>query len=217
MIKVTFLINDKNSWIKKFIKLNNLNFRKKYKFLFAFNHNKIKGQDIVFVLSYTKILSNNFLKKNKLNLVVHSSKLPKDKGFAPMSYQVLRGKNKIYNTMFKINENIDGGKICLRNFFLLNGSELYEEIREIQGKSINDLITIFLKKFPNIIFREQKGKSNFNKRRKQDDSELNINKSIKSQINLLRICDNKKFPAFFLFKGKKYFINIKRNNNEQYD
>ena len=43
-----------------------------------------------------------------------------------------------------------------------------------------------------------------------DDSELDINKSINSQFNLLRICDNKRYPAFFRKHGFTYKLQIEK-------
>ena len=40
------------------------------------------------------------------------------------------------------------------------------------------------------------------------DSKLNINRSIKSQFNLLRINDNKLYPSFFYYKKNKYLLKI---------
>ena len=58
MIKITFLIDKNNNWIKNFLKINN--FGKKYNINFNYNPKKIKNNDIVFILSYTKILNENF-------------------------------------------------------------------------------------------------------------------------------------------------------------
>ena len=41
-----------------------------------------------------------------------------------------------------------------------------------------------------------------------EGSELDINKSIKSQFNMLRVVDNERYPAFFSHKKKKYIIKI---------
>ena len=71
-----------------------------------------------------------------------------------------------------------------------------------------NLIKKFLKKFPKIYFKKQYGKSNFIKRRHPKDSKLNINKSLKSQFNLLRVNDNELYPSFFYYKKKKYLIKI---------
>ena len=67
---------------------------RKFSFKIEEHYKKIKGQDIVFILGYGKLLPETFLNKNKLNLVIHESKLPKDKGGAPIHYQILANKKK---------------------------------------------------------------------------------------------------------------------------
>ena len=47
----------------------------------------------------------------------------------------------------------------------------------------------------------QIGKGNFNRRRYPKNSELDINKSIKSQFNHMRINDNELYPSFFKYKN----------------
>ena len=61
--KVTFLLDAQNSWIYKYI--YNFKFNQKNKFIFKIskNYKKIKNQDIVFILNFTKILPEQFLKK----------------------------------------------------------------------------------------------------------------------------------------------------------
>ena len=39
-------------------------------------------------------------------------------------------------------------------------------------------------------------------------SEINIKKSIISQINIIRTRDNQKFPSYFFYKKRKYFIKL---------
>lgn len=206
MIKITFLIDKNNNWIHKFLKINN--FGKKYNINFNYNPKKIKNNDIVFILSYTKILNEKFLSANRLNLVIHSSDLPKNRGFAPLTYQILKGQKKIVNTIFKPSSKADRGDFYYKNYFINDGTELYEELRKKQALSIIKLIKKFLSKYPKVKPIKQKGKGTFNKRRTPKDSELNIKKSLKSQFNLLRTCDNEKFPAFFVYKKKKYFLKI---------
>jgi methionyl-tRNA formyltransferase len=59
---------------------------------------------------------------------------------------------------------------------------------------------------------KQEGESTFYRRRKPEDSELDINKTINEQFNLLRIVDNKRYPAFFIKNGVKYILNIRKDN-----
>ena len=90
----------------------------------------------------------------------------------------------------------------------MDGTELYDEIREKQAKATFNIIERFLKKFPKIFSKKQIGKSTFYRRRYPEDNLLNINKSIKENFNLLRIGNNERFPAHFYYKSKKYIIKI---------
>ena len=209
--RVTFLLDKSNLWFEK--QLKNYDFRLNYKYIFKFskNSNNIKNQNIVFPLSYTRILPESFLQKNELVLIAHPSKLPKDKGFAPLQYQILRNKNKVYISLIKAAKEVDAGPIYFQNSFVLNGTELSDEIRNIQGIQLLNIIKKFLIKYPKVKSKKQIGqigKGNFNKRRYPKDSHLDINKTIKQQFNHLRINDNELYPSFFYYKGQKYIIKV---------
>jgi len=214
--RVAFLFDKRNNWISNFIKRDKFKrYNKKFSFNFFENKNKVKKFDIVFILGFTKILNKKFLQQNKLCLVIHESKLPLGRGFAPVQWQILKNKNKITVCLISINEKIDQGDIILKSIITFRGDELSDEIRFKQATASILLIKKFLKKFPHYILTKQKGKSTFYRRRNKFDSELNLNQSIKKQFNLLRICDNENYPAYFVFKKKKYVIKIFKAKNEK--
>ena len=66
----------------------------------------------------------------------------------------------------------------------------------------------FINKYPNITHSDQFGKQSFYPKRTEKDSELKITKTIKEQFNLLRVCDNDRYPAFFYINDKKYILKI---------
>ena len=206
--KVTFLLDKSNLWFEKQLRNYDFKLDSKYIFKVSKSPNNIKNQNIVFPLSYTRILPESFLQKNELVLIAHPSKLPKDKGFAPLQYQILRNKNKVYISLIKAAKEVDAGPIYFQNSFVLNGTELSDEIRNIQGIQFLNIIKKFLIKYPKVKSKKQIGKGNFNKRRYPKDSQLDVNKTIKKQFNLLRINNNKLYPSFFYFKGHKYIIKI---------
>ena len=213
--KVTFLLDKSNLWFEKQLRNYNFKLNNKYIFKISKNQNNIKNQNIVFPLSYTKILPKSFLQKNELVLIAHSSKLPKDKGFAPLQYQILNNKNKIYMSLIKAAKEVDAGPIYFQNFFMLDGTELSNEIRNIQGLQFLKIINKFLIKYPNVKSKKQTGKGNFNKRRYPKDSQLNLNKTFKEQFNHLRINDNELYPSFFYYKGQKYIVKIFKENKRK--
>ena len=204
---LNFLLDRKNNWINKYILKHNF-FNKNLIIRKYYNSKKIKKQKIVFVLGYTKKLSDDFLKKNKYVLIIHESALPKGKGFSPLQWQILENKKKITACLFVATNSFDSGDILFKDNISLNGTELYEEIRQIQAMTTIKLINKFIKKYPNLKKTKQKGKETFYKRRYPKDSEININKSIKNQFNKLRIANNKDWPSFFLYKKQKYILKI---------
>ena len=80
-----------------------------------YDHNEItKAYDIVFLLSYHKIIPYEQLEVNRHNIVIHASALPHGKGWAPMFWQVLEGKNEIPFTMFEASSGVDDGDIYMK-------------------------------------------------------------------------------------------------------
>ena len=207
-INITFLLDKNNSWIEKFIRDKFKKKSKKYNFSISKNFRNVKRQDIVFILGYMKVLPENFLKRNEMNLVVHESDLPEGKGFAPVQWQILQKKNKIPICLLDANNKADSGDIYEKNFIKLKGYELNGEIRKRQAIATIKIISKLLKKYPKFKKIKQSGKSTFYKKRGPQNSMLNINKSIKANFNLLRVVDNEKYPAFFIFKKRKYFLKI---------
>ena len=58
--KLTFLLDDKNNWIRKYLDKFDFKLRNKFLIQIQNNYKVIKKQDLVFVPSYTKILPESF-------------------------------------------------------------------------------------------------------------------------------------------------------------
>jgi methionyl-tRNA formyltransferase len=180
-----------------------------------FEHHNIKDFDIVFILSYHQIVPKEILKSNKHNIVIHESPLPQGKGWAPLFWQVLEGKNEIVFTMFEASDGVDNGPIYMQKILKLNGYELNEELREKQAKHTINMCKEFIKKYDKYkIPTPQNGVESFYPKRTSKDSELNVNKTIKEQFNLFRIVNNEEYPAFFEIDGHRYILKIEFNKNK---
>lgn len=180
-----------------------------------FDHNEIdKSYDVLFILSYHRIIEKEFL-KNKHNIVIHASDLPLGKGWAPMFWQILEDKNDIVFSMFEASDGVDNGDIYMKKTLNLNGDELNNELRDRQANFIIKMCEDFLFNYEELsIPKKQVGRESFYKKRGPNDSELNLNKTIDSQFNLLRVVDNESYPAFFYKNGKKYILRIEEANDE---
>ena len=88
MKKISILVDHKSYYARLlFQEIKNLN----YPVSLARKHSEVKG-DILFILGCKNLLNKSVLIKNKFNLVIHESNLPKGKGMNPVSNQILKNK-----------------------------------------------------------------------------------------------------------------------------
>lgn len=211
------VLTSKESWFKPYARmLVRLLRNKGYKAKLFFRHEKIDEDfEIVFILSYFRIIGKSYLKRHKYNLVVHESALPKGRGWAPLFWQILEGKKKIAIVLFEATAGADRGAIYIKDYICLKGDELHEELRRKQAEKTIELCFRFLKRNGKIRPQKQRGKAYFYRRRTPADSKLDINKTLKEQFNLLRIANNEDFPAFFQYKRRKYILKIYREKRKR--
>lgn len=209
-LKITIL-TDKTSWMNKF----NIDLKQKlvklgHNVCFINSKDELRQGDVAFFLSCFEIIKEEKLLLNKNNIVVHASKLPEGKGWSPMSWQILEGKNKIPITLFEATEKVDAGDIYIQDEIYLNGTELIEEWQEILGNKIVEICLEYVKKRDSLAGKKQEGKESFYSKRTPNNSALDINKTIKEQFNLLRIVHNEHYPAYFEIHGQKYKLKIEK-------
>ncbi len=70
-----------------------------------------------------KIIPNRLLKQNKHNIIIHESSLPKGKGWSPMFWQILEGKNEIPFTMFEASKGVDSGDVYMKRNLILKWND----------------------------------------------------------------------------------------------
>ena len=211
-MKITFL-SDQGSWKNPSIAAIATRLRKKGHVVKTLHATApVPKGDILFILGFFQIVKPDILSRNKTNIVVHESALPKGRGMSPVTWQVLEGARRIPMTLFEAVEKVDAGKIYLRGGVPLKGHELLPEIRQKVAGEMVRLCEAFVRRYPAILRRGQvqKGASTYYPWRKAEDSRLDPQKSIASQFNLLRTVDNTSYPAFFTYRGATYTLKIEK-------
>ena len=210
-MRITILTDNDKSWFIEYgLKLEKILRKNNHQVKYAFNKKEIKKGDICFLLSCSNIVEKSYLELNNNNIVVHASDLPKGKGFAPLQWQILKGENDIPITLFEAVEAVDAGPYYIKSIIHYNGTELYDELRQILGEKIIEMCIEFVDRYNELKPIEQKGEESFYRRRTFKDDEIDIEKSIKELFNHFRIADNERFPLFFNYQGNKYIINIEK-------
>ncbi len=177
-------------------------------------HDEIKKGGVAFYLGCTKLSPPEVLARNKRNLVVHASDLPKGKGFSPWTYAVLEGKESLSICLIEAVEDIDAGNIIYKEHFALQGNELVNDLRHLIGGKTLELCNRFLKERTAMMGTPQEGEGSVYKRRGPQDSRLDIDKTIEEQFNLFRVVDNNNYPAFFEHKGRRYKVLIEPDDRD---
>ena len=207
-----FIIITKKKW-------DSNNFKKLSKNILVLNNiNSLKikriNPKIIFSIHWSKFISQNIFKKY-LCIQFHASNLPKGKGGSPIQNQIMLNVKKTKISAFKISERLDSGPICLQDNLSLKGSAI-DILRRMENKSIQMIKKIIKKKF--LVFKKQKGKTSFFKRRKPSESKIDFNnmKSINRLYDFLRMLDAPDYPNAFikLNKFKFTFNDIKINKNK---
>ena len=205
------ILTNKNSWMNQYNEcLKNCLEALGHEVKCVFHKKDLSQCDISFFLSYFEIINKPYLELSEHNIVVHASDLPRGKGWSPMTWQILEGKNRIPITLFEACESVDAGKYYIKDEIVLNGTELIDELHEKLGLKIVNMCLNYVQNFLTLKGKEQSGVETFYQRRKPEDSKLDINKTIKEQFNLLRIVDNNYYPAFFEYNGYRYKIQINK-------
>lgn len=172
------------------------------------------GGDLLFLVSCSEIVSRAARKHFQHTLVLHASDVPKGRGWSPHVWDILKGKDRIVLSLLEAADGVDTGRIWRKKEIQLDGTELYDEINALLFDAEIELIEWACANFNDVQPVEQSGIADYYKRRNREDSRLDPDKTISQQMNLLRVCDPDRFPAFFDCKGQRYTIRIQKENKE---
>jgi methionyl-tRNA formyltransferase len=188
--------------------------KKGYEVRWAYDIAQIPDSDMCFYLNYGKIVPVDSLKKHQNNLVVHESDLPEGRGWSPLIWQILERKKLIPITVFEASEEVDSGQIYFQKWISFDGSELVDELRKKQAQTSIILCSTFVNTYFDVIrkARPEHGISTYYPRRTPKDSKIDLDKTIRKQINLLRVADNNRYPIWFELKGKKIALIIRESD-----
>ncbi len=162
------------------------------------------------LLSCSRLLRAEQLAFHRHNLVVHESALPQGQGWSPMTWQILEGASSIPITLFEVTAALDAGSIYLQQQIVLEGHELVEEWRAGQALATFDLCLAWLDSYREVVAaaQPQQGEASHYRRRRPADSQLDHERPLAEQFNLLRVVDNQGYPAFFYWRGRGYGLQV---------
>lgn len=177
---------------------------------------EITGGDLLFLVSCSEVVDRRATKRFKHALVLHASDLPKGRGWSPHIWELLDGAACITVSLLDVAASIDGGDIYKKVTVDIPRSALWNEVNDLLFTAEIQLIKFAIQNFENLQKYPQDSSNEvmYYPKRNPRDSEIDPNKPISEQFDLIRVCDPNRFPAHFHYRGETYKIILEKLAND---
>lgn len=172
--------------------------------------------DILFLVSCSEIVRKQTRDLFRYTLVLHASDLPQGRGWSPHIWEVINGSQQITLSLLNAEDGVDTGDIWQKIHIPLSGHELFDDINHKLFSAEVELISWACKNIDQSkpTAQSMDVESSYYRKRTPEDSQLDADASIRSQFNLLRVCDPKRFPAYVVINGVKYYVRLEKDNEQ---
>ena len=172
---------------------------------------EVESGDILFLISCSEIVKKQHRDKFKKTLVLHASDLPVGRGWSPHIWDILNGAEKITLTVLEAEDKVDTGNIWKKEIIQIPRTDLFDEINAKLFQAEMRLMSFAIKNFEGMVPSPQENtEATYHPKRTPADSEIDINKPLSTQFNLLRVADPNRFPAFFTYEGVRYTLRVEK-------
>ena len=212
MMIISILITSKehpvNTYVNKWVEKN-----KSHQISIIHSKKDLTSGDILFLISCSEILSKFDRDKFKKTLIIHASDLPNGRGWSPHIWEIINGATDITISLLEAESKVDTGDIWKKISVPIPKTALFDEINDLIFNSAIELMNFAIEKYNTVEPKKQPNiDGSYWSKRSPKDSEIDINQTISEQFDLIRVCDPKRFPAFFYKDGVKFYITIEKNN-----
>ena len=173
---------------------------------------QVTNGDLLFLVSCNEIVDRATTEGFKHAFVLHASDLPKGRGWSPHIWELIKGADCVTVSLLDAAAAIDCGDIIKQVTEDIPRSALWDEINDLLFSTEIQLIEFAIQNFENLKTYPQDTSIGvtYYPKRNPTDSEIDPNKSISEQFDLLRVCDPNRFPAWFYHRGAAYKIIVEK-------
>ena len=174
--------------------------------------NRANGGDFLFLVSCSEIVSPSTAGKYKHALVLHASDLPNGRGWSPHIWDILEGQTHITLSLIEAGEKIDCGRIWSKKRVNIPKHYLWDEINYELFRAEIEMIEWAIENSNKVrpIPQDNNIKATYRRKRKAADHEIEVNKTIAEQFDLLRVSDPSRYPAYFVIAGERFKLILEK-------
>jgi methionyl-tRNA formyltransferase len=213
-MKITFLCSDHKHPINVYLQRWAQSQTAKHEVEIIQKKAHLKGGDILFLVSCSEIISSFERVKYLTTLVLHASDLPKGRGWSPHIWELVQGAEYITLSLLEAEEKVDSGRILEKTKIAVPKHALFDEINHLLFTAELELIELAVQNFGQFSPKLQTDieKTTYFPKRTPLDSQIDANKSIAEQFDLIRVCDPNRFPAYFEHLGHRFILKLENSN-----
>ncbi len=212
-MKITILCSDHEHPVNTHLNLWANEFKSEHEISIVRRKGDATGGDLLFLISCHEIISAADRNKYRKTLVIHASDLPKGRGWSPHIWQLVHGATEITLSLLEAEDSVDSGAIWSKEKLVIPKSALWNEINKIVFDGELALMTFAMKNFNviNPVPQPKDVEATYFPKRTPEMSEIDPQKSIIEQFDLIRVCDPVRYPATFHYLGRKYKIKLEES------
>jgi methionyl-tRNA formyltransferase len=211
-MKITFLCNDAKHPVNGYLRTWISTQKGLHKVDLVHKKSDLRGGDILFLISCSEIIDAKDREKYLVNLVLHASDLPKGRGWSPHIWDLVNGSEGMTLSLLEAANKVDSGRIWKKIYIPVPKHALWDEINNLLFEAEVELIDFAIQNFETVKPAIQKatGNESYYRKRTPSDSQIDVNKSISEQFDLIRVCDPNRFPAYFEYLGIRYTLKLEK-------
>lgn len=215
-MKITILCSDANHPVNGYLKRWVQRHEAVHQIELVRSRSELTGGDFLFLVSCSDIIKQEHRARYRHILVLHASDLPQGRGWSPHVWELVRGAREITLSLLEAEDRVDTGRIWRKRTIPIAKTAMWYEVNHLLFDAEIELMTEAVEQLSYIEPQPQSDSSEtvYYRRRGPGDSEINPEKSISEQFDLLRMCDPDRYPAWFEMHGQKYKVVLEKLNNE---
>jgi methionyl-tRNA formyltransferase len=215
-MKITVLCSDSahpvNSHLQKWIKENIAN----HTIELVRSRSELTNGDFLFLVSCSEIIKSQHREKYEHTLVLHASDLPQGRGWSPHVWEIVNGGEAVTLSLLEAEDKVDTGRLWLKRLIPVSKIALWLEVNQMLFQAEIDLMKEAVERYSEIEPYPQRSdvEPTYYQRRTPADSELDPQKTIAEQFDLMRMCDPQRYPAWCEILGQKYKVILEKLDHE---
>ena len=211
-MKIEILNTDASHPINSYLKQLQSSLKHNHSVSIIRSPGQVTNGDLLFFVSCGEIVDCDVISNFKHAMVLHASDLPKGRGWSPHVWDLLNGADKITVSLLDAAALVDQGDIYKKITVPIPKSALWDEINDLLFAAEIQLIEFAIENFDNLQKHPQSSDipATYYPKRSPKDSEIDPNKPISEQFDLIRVCDPNRFPAHFHYRGEDYKIILEK-------